>query len=283
MGGTRFWLSAFWLGGLSIACGVKPPLATPPPSVTLAPTDPVEPAPPMESPVISPAAIRCGDTTCELGKEVCCDGGDGAPRCVAPSDDGYPCGEGETIMRCDESADCKSGERCCRTWGCTGGCPEELACEADACAWGMNEVCAGGAACSPGFRCDTRGDTPTCVLDPAPAPTCGTATCAAGELCCWDAEKREGQCAASCAEDAVSFACTSPQQCGGHPCASWKLLGDPSPRVAIHCASPANVSGSYGRTVCGDLADCPRRVGVDATACAETPLGMPSVRECRYE
>ena len=272
----RGWMVVAWHAGALLACAGQPP--PPPSSVAVVPVPPEPPA------GIGPTheAIRCGEATCALGREVCCRGGDAAPRCVAAEPSSLPCAEGERVVRCDETADCEAGSRCCVTWGCTGGCPEEQACEEKACAWGMQEVCADGAACSQGFRCDTSGAEPRCVLAEVPRPRCGEALCASGELCCWDEEKHEGVCAASCPEDGLSYACTSPSQCGGHPCAAWKLFGDPSPGLRFECAPIAQASGAYGRTICDSLADCFDRMGLSASAC-DPVEGMTDVRECRYD
>ncbi len=283
-------VAALWISAVSFACGATagstpttaPTVVTPPSTATASPSGHVPTD--HRAAAVTPGTIRCGDTHCQVGSEVCCAGTGEAPRCVAqPSDGTYPCSESEVIQRCDESADCASGARCCRTWGCTGGCPEEWACEETACQWGMNEVCPHGAACSDGFRCEASGEVPaTCQLAPRPAPQCGAKRCASGELCCFDAETKQGECAASCPEDGVSFACTSPAQCAGHPCGAWKVFGDPSPGVAIHCASLAQLQGSYGRVVCTTVSDCPPRMGMEPTGCKQSDDGMPGVRECSY-
>ena len=251
-------------------------LPSPTPSATAAPTT----APKVKK---APGTIACGGSTCTVGKEACCEQEGTAPTCrPIPPDNKYACSNDATIYYCDETADCGSGQRCCRTWGCTGGCPTMYACESGACDWGMNEICGSGATCSEGFVCNDEAPA-SCKLDPLPTPKCGKATCAAGQSCCWNEKTKKGACRESCPEsdEVFAFACTSPKQCGGHPCGSWRLFGDPTPGVRFWCTAEAQLTGNHGRVICETIADCPKIMGMDPTGC-KGPAAMPGLRECFY-
>lgn len=83
--------------------------------------------------------VRCVDTTCLVGAQVCCDSRDGA-RCVSPE---QACPPFATRYECDETADCAAGQRCCKG-------ARLAACAEGSCAEGQRQLCSDDSECATG-------------------------------------------------------------------------------------------------------------------------------------
>jgi hypothetical protein len=245
------------------------------------------PAPPT-----TPGAILCGDTLCRLGTEVCCENlHAGVAQCVPrPSNpDAYACGGVRDAIdekHCDEMADCPGGKSCCATWGCSGGCPPVHVCTDVPCWHGPLEQCLPGGACSARFRCVVEHGmrTGTCRYERA-GVACGDKRCSGEEpLCCWNAKTRRGTCAADCPEDPGGdtwrLACTSPDDCGGYPCADFAI----SPTRPVSCMGSYNVPDQSGVVFCRSIRDCPKMNMLGKPrACVPDPTFPGAAKTCRFE
>lgn len=235
----------------------------------------------------TPGRIQCSQRACDAATELCCAEGqpDGSAvgHCVqrteatgtlgpcCPNGGAFCNNDGPTSeRRCDDASDCPSGERCCA--GDFGNGDIAL----DQCGSGCGEErCLPGSACPNGNLCDAQG---LCPLQIAP-PVCGAVTCAASQLCCY----RSGgspHCAAQCDSAETIFACTAPEQCAPHGCLN------PAGSRYWGCGGAGPIAGVLCRTV----ADCPPQLpslgatpGPGASACAASPGGLPTVKECQYE
>lgn len=106
------------------------------------PTVPSSPLSPSTASRIVPTGkfrVRCVDTTCLVGTQVCCDSRDGA-RCVSPE---QPCPPFATRYECDETADCAAGQHCCKG-------ARLAACVEGSCADGQRQLCSDDSECATG-------------------------------------------------------------------------------------------------------------------------------------
>lgn len=217
------------------------------------------------APSTTPRKILCGDRMCNLGTEVCCeDEHAGLAECVPkPPKNQYACekfGEGVYERHCDEMADCPRKQSCCVTWGCTGGCPPIVECTDVPCLHGQVEQCLPGGACSPGFSCVAgESDRPgSCSYDKAGVACGGKLRCSAPTpVCCWNTKTRTGECARDCGEepdeDRWALRCTTPDDCGGYPCANVTM----TPLQFTTCLGSYDVPDRSNVVFCRTLADCP--------------------------
>ncbi len=275
-----------------VACGTKPteqavaPIApvvavpTAQPSVTASAS--AEPTPPAKLPIRSstPGKVECDNVDCDLATEVCCvlplpEGGT-IGKCVAKPEgaafatnpcckgDASYCGNsGMTIeRRCDEASDCPDGQRCC-AWGALEGDLERDTCDTKCFA----ERCLSGGTCSSGNRCVAGEDALAgqCNLRIKP-PKCGSATCGAAEVCCWNADEKRAHCAENCEEGEDVFACTGPDQCVPYQCNTY------TGPARYQCGG----DGFMAAVLCQTIKDCPTQLN---------SLGMgpnsPTVRACK--
>ena len=108
----------------------------------LFPSAPSSPPPQSSATRIVPTGkfrVRCVDTTCLVGTQVCCDSRDGA-RCVSPE---QACPPFATRYECDETADCAAGQRCCKA-------ARLAACAEGSCAEGQRQLCSDDSECATG-------------------------------------------------------------------------------------------------------------------------------------
>jgi len=217
------------------------------------------------APSATPGKIACGNAACDLGTQVCCeDDARGVAQCVGkPAKDQYACdkvADAITEKHCDEKADCPGQQTCCMTWGCSGGCPPVAVCSGFPCLHGQVEQCLPGGACSPGFRCvPGEGNRPGhCSYEKA-GVACGKKRCSGDEpVCCWNAKKKSGECAKDCGEepdeDRWALHCTSPDDCGGYPCANAAV----SPLQFTACLGSYDVPDRSSVVFCRSIKDCPK-------------------------
>lgn len=249
-----------------------------------------EQAPLGPAPSTTPGKILCGDRSCDLATEVCCESEvRGIAQCVGkPAKDQSACdqiAEGIFERHCDEKADCPGKQSCCLTWGCSGGCPPIAVCSDVPCLHGQVEQCLPGGACSPGFRCNaSAGGRPgACVYEKA-GVACGKQRCS-GErpVCCWNAKKRAGECARSCGEepdeDRWALQCTTPDDCGGYPCANATV----TPLQFSTCMGDYDVPDRSSVVFCRKLADCPTMNMLGKPkACLPDPRFPGNAKTCRF-
>ena len=242
------------------------------------------------APSATPGKILCGDQKCTLGTEVCCeDEGRGIAQCVPkPAKDQYACDKlGEAIYErhCDEKADCPGKQSCCMTWGCSGGCPPVAVCSDVPCLHGHVEQCLPGGACSPGFRCSAgAGARPgSCVYEKA-GVACGKVRCAGDKpVCCWNSKTRTGECARDCGEepdeDRWALQCTTPDDCGGYPCANAVV----SPLQFTTCLGAYDVPDRSTLVFCRSMKDCPTMNMLGKPkACVPEPMFPGKAKVCRF-
>jgi hypothetical protein len=240
-----------------------------------APTRAPDEAPALPTSAVTPGRIRCGDQSCALDTEACCTTLDGkSPHCAAKSKTNkWPCKDDEVAKHCDESADCKAGALCCKTWDCSGGCPPKFECEAPKCLVEIAETCLAGSQCSAGFHCSIGPgeEQGTCVMD-SPGTECGGARCE-GEtpVCRWDRAARQGSCVAKAVIDwdapdlnVAWLGCASPRDCLGYTCGT---MGD-MPVPNYFCAPLGFAGDRFSPILCSKVGDCPKHWGAAAIDCA---------------
>ncbi|MFO0553974.1 MAG: hypothetical protein U0271_36680 [Polyangiaceae bacterium] len=238
----------------------------------------------------TPNKIQCETLDCDARTEVCCvverSPGEKSASCaprLPPGPNGttpWTCPSDGAVVerRCDEAADCPSGQRCCAvpyqesnlgSESCDTSCGEER--------------CLAGSVCLNGNACavDAGGLAGECPRQIKPA-ICGGHRCKTDEKCCYSADQQRGSCAAECEEGATRFECTSPDQCeSGHNCSTWP--GSQQYR----CGG----SGFEGGVLCRTLVDCPHYLsalgvydGAPTAKRCEHSSDLPSgVRACVYE
>ncbi|MBI5534386.1 MAG: hypothetical protein HY898_16805 [Deltaproteobacteria bacterium] len=213
------------------------PSASPPTSASAA-ASAGPPAAPLRT--TTPGKIQCETVDCDLATEICCvDVTEG--RCLAKSKavGPSPCLKGTFLpaevskrmiqeRRCDESADCRSGERCCEfaeyddtcqpstaaRWRCATKCPSGRE--------HSDEVCLRGSSCATGPCVVAPGvaESPLQGYCPGFTPelACGQSTCKGGDVCCWDPKAHTGRCAkpgtCNTKVETSEFACERPSDCG---------------------------------------------------------------------
>lgn len=242
------------------------------------------------APSTTPGQIACGDRRCDLASEVCCeDETRGFAECVGkPTEGQYACDGAPGVpaeRHCDEKSDCPGDQSCCVTWACTGGCPPVAVCSDVPCLHGQVEQCLPGGTCSPGFRCQAGdGQRPgTCVLA-QPGVACGAVRCVGDRpVCCWNARTRSGECARECSEepdeDRWALHCTTPEDCGGYPCANHTI----TPLQFSACVADYDVPDRSTLVFCRTLADCPAMNLLGAPlACAPDSRFPGRARTCRF-
>jgi hypothetical protein len=253
------------------------------------PHDPPAPSasaePPSPSgPSSTPGRILCGTTQCDLARERCCLSGSKG-RCVPipENPEHYACQGEEVERQCDEQQDCPGAQTCCRSWGCSGGCPEVDACASYPCGWGFEELCLPGSDCHGPFECGADG---VCSLK-HPGVRCGSTRCAGDTpVCCYSSKTRSGHCVAEeCPggdewdPESWQIRCTSPDDCGGYLCASLV----PHPKNLLFCQGPYVVPDRAGAVTCRTLSDCPEMnlLGkpVGCAVARDLPAGT---RLCQY-
>lgn len=242
------------------------------------------------APSSTPGTIACEGKQCKLATEVCCESGpQGVAACVPkPQKDQYACeklGEGVTERHCDEKADCPGTQSCCMTWGCSGGCPPVAVCSDVPCLHGQVEQCLPGGACSPGFRCAASAGAPrgTCVYEKA-GVQCGKSRCSGdAPVCCWNAKQKKGQCARDCGEepdeDRWALSCTTPDDCGGYPCANAAV----TPLQFAACMGAYDVPDRSSIVFCRSLEDCPTMNMLGKPrACLPNRLFPGNAKTCQF-
>jgi len=244
------------------------------------------------APSTTPGHILCGDQQCDLATEVCCEHEPaGIAQCMPkPPPDQEACGKvrGAAYEKhCDEKADCPGDQSCCLTWGCSGGCPPVAVCSKVPCLHGPVELCLPGGACSKGFHCvPGDGNRPgSCEFDRA-GVTCGDTRCSGTTpICCWDTKARTGECVAQCNDqdelnlDLWALRCTSPDDCGGYPCADFGSL----PMRIGACFGAYDVPDRSQTVFCRTIRDCPTmNLQGKPKACRAAPAFPRGVKVCVY-
>lgn len=242
------------------------------------------------APATTPARIVCGDQACNLTTEVCCENeARGVAQCVPrPAKDQYACDKVADALierHCDEKADCPGNQSCCMTWGCSGGCPPIAVCSDVPCLHGPVEQCLPGGACSAGFSCAaSEGRRPgSCRYDKA-GVACGTQRCSGEKpVCCWSSTRRTGQCARGCGEepddDRWALQCTTPDDCGGYPCANAAV----TPLQFAACLGAYDVPDRSSVVFCRNLKDCPTMNMLGKPkACVADPRFPGKAKTCRF-
>jgi hypothetical protein len=255
---------------------------------------------------------------CDLAKEICCVDAVGG-RCLAKSKavGAFPCAAGSIIpaemvkmmtqeRRCDESADCRAGERCCEStesdntclpisaarWHCATQCRSSKE--------RSDEVCLRGSTCAAGACLAVAGAAESPLEGYCPAATpelaCGPVKCKGNEACCWDPKAKSGRCdqPGACRPnvETAQFACERPRDCAaGYDC--YNTSGSYSfEEYGCHQARCSVTKLFDGPFLCDSLADCPvilRTSGPTLQVAAHAPKSCrqsaeypAGVKVCRY-
>lgn len=217
--------------------------------------------PPLPPPQVRPPSagvITCGSIQCDAKATACVLWDKKPPQCVPRAErDRYAQGgrSEDSVLDCDDDADCPTGQRCCagQYWGGTG--PHIHMCEKDKCADAI--ACLPATGCPANLMCKQVGQTSDYHCEPAvTGVSCGAARCTGSTpVCCWDIAKSTGRCMAepmgtpACAgDDEGPIRCRGRRDCGGYDCCLYMARGS-------GCSS--SCPGASIGVACETFADCP--------------------------
>ena len=201
---------------------------------------------------VSGPGVYCDSEICGEGDSCCWVQSGGPAECFDP--DAYSCDStGQHLeFPCDGPEDCGNGEVCCFETENA----DSVSCRApnncgNAREW---EVCHSGEGCAVGGRqCmplqrvggnyepdEAPPGLSLCTDDVLPESIeCGSQTCAAPNLCCWDQDGESGSCSLNCSNGDITFPCDGSDDCAaGDVCCFENNFGDSTAcQLAANCES----------------------------------------------